>query len=151
MTVIGLLLSYACVKKPASDITKAEWLIGNWESKTHEGSTFETWNQLNEHEYAGLSYMLNGKDTVVFENIRLVQEQGSLFYIPVVKDQNEGLPVRFEIKNISATQLIFENPQHDFPQIISYIKVGADSLVAAISGKMNGQEQKQTFSMKRVK
>ena len=47
--------------------------------------------------------------------------------------------------------IVFENPQHDFPQIISYTKINADSLVAEISGSKNGQELKQTFPMKRVK
>jgi len=61
------------------------------------------------------------------------------------------LPVRFATKTISETQLVFENPQHDFPQTISYTKITADSLVAEISGTKNGHERKQIFPMKRVK
>jgi len=38
---------------------------------------------------------------------KLVQEQTGLFYIPTVKNQNEGLPVRFAAKTISETQLVF--------------------------------------------
>lgn len=91
------------------------------------------------------------KDTIVFENIQFVQEQGRLFYIPTVKNQNNGLPVRFSSKTISETQLVFENPEHDFPQIISYTKISADSLVVEILGTKNGQETKQNFPMKRVK
>jgi hypothetical protein len=149
--VIGLLMLSAWTIKPAKDISQAGWLIGTWENKTLKGSVYETWKRLNDNEYAGKSYLIKEKDTIVFENIRLVEEQNGLFYIPVVKNQNNGLPVRFAVKTISATQLIFENPQHDFPQIISYTRIGADSLVAQISGIRNGQERKQLFPMKRVK
>ena len=80
-----------------------------------------------------------------------LQEQNNLFYIPNVNNQNGGLPVRFATKTVSDMELVFENPQHDFPQIISYTKINADSLVAEISGTINGKERKQTFPMKRVK
>ena len=151
VTVVGLAILCAWTTKQTSNITKAEWLIGAWENKTQRGSIYETWSKMNDNEFSGMSYIIKEKDTVVFENIQLVQEQDGLFYIPTVKNQNDGLPVRFAAKTNSETQLVFENPQHDFPQIISYTKITADSLVAEISGTKNGQERKQTFPMKRVK
>ena len=145
----GFLLFSAFTMKQANDFKKVEWLIGTWENKTSTGSIYETWSKIRDNELSGKSYMVKGKDTVVFENVRLVQEQDRLFYIPTVKDQNNGLPVRFAAKKISATQLVFENPQHDFPQIISYTKISLDSLVAEISGVRNGKERKEIFPMKR--
>ncbi len=137
--------------KQTSNIKKARWLIGTWENKTPNGSIYETWSKTNDNKFSGKSYILKEKDTVVFENIVLVQEQDGLFYIPTVKNQNDGSAVRFTTKTISETQLVFENPQHGFPQIISYTKISSDSLVAEISGTKNGQEHPQTFGMKRVK
>ena len=150
IAIAGVILFYACSTKPKSNLKKAEWLIGTWENKNQRGSIYETWSKTNENEFSGMSYIIKEKDTVVFENIRLVQEQDGLFYIPTVKNQNDGLPVRFAAKTISETQLVFENPQHDFPQIISYTKISTDSLVAEILGTKNGQERKQTFPMKRL-
>ena len=149
--VVGITLLFAWTIKQTNGIEKAGWLIGTWENKTAKGSLYETWSKTNDNEYSGKSYAVKEKDTIVFENIRIVQEQDGLFYIPIVKIQNDGLAVRFTIKIISETQLVFENPQHDFPQIISYTKIGMDSLVAEISGIKNGQERKQAFPMKRVK
>ena len=149
--LVGLIVISASTLKEANDVKKAEWLIGTWENKTPKGSVFETWTKVNDHELSGKSYLVKEKDTVVFETIQVVQEQDLLFYIPLVKNQNNGLPVRFTGKAISETQLIFENPQHDFPQKISYTKIKSDSLVAEISGIQNGQQRKQTFLMKRVK
>jgi len=151
IAVLGLAVLSAWTTRQTNDIKKAKWLIGTWENKTSKGSIYETWSKKNDNEFSGKSYIVKENDTIVFENIRLVQDQDGLFYIPIVKNQNEGLPVRFATKTVSETQLIFENPQHDFPQIISYIKISSDSLVAEISGTKNGQERTQTFSMKRVK
>ncbi|MBX2963329.1 MAG: hypothetical protein KF687_12510 [Cyclobacteriaceae bacterium] len=150
IAAIGLISLCAWVTFQNKDIKKVEWLIGTWENKTPRGSIYETWRRKNDTEFSGKSYTLKEKDTVVFETIQLVQEKTGLVYIPTVKNQNDGLPVRFTIKTITDTQLIFENSQHDFPQVISYTKISADSLVAEISGLRNGQERKQKFPMKRV-
>lgn len=148
--IVGFTFLCAWTVKLTNNIEKAEWLIGTWENKTPRGSIYETWSKTSDNEYSGKSYIVKEKDTIVFENIRLVQEQDGLFYIPTVKSQNDALPIRFAVKLISKTQLVFENLQHDFPQIISYTKIATDSLVAEISGTKNGKERKQTFPMKRV-
>jgi hypothetical protein len=150
LAIVSLIVFCAWTTKQANDIKKAKWLIGTWENKTSKGIIYETWMKTNDNELLGRSYIVKEKDTIVLENIRLAQEQGKLFYIPIVKNQNEGLPVRFATKTNSETQLIFENLEHDFPQIISYTNISADSLVAEISGTKNGQKRKQVFPMKRV-
>lgn len=151
ITVVSLIILNAWTIKQKKDIQKAEWLIGTWENKTQKGSIYETWTKAGNNEFSGKSYSVKDKDTIVFENIRLLQEKNGLYYIPTVKNQNDGLPVRFVAKTISKNQLVFENPQHDFPQIIAYTKITSDSLIAEISGRKNGQKRKQTFPMKRVK
>lgn len=151
IVITGMMTFCAWTIKQNKDIKKAEWLIGTWENKSPRRTVYETWSKTTDIEFTGKSYILKEADTIVFENLRLVQEQNKLIYIPTVKNQNDGLPVRFISKTITETELVFENQQHDFPQIISYRKIGADSLVAEISGTKNGQEGKQTFTMKRVK
>jgi len=134
-----------------SPINKAEWLIGTWVNRTPKGNIYEAWTRKNDGELFGKSYMLEKNDTILFETIRLVGEGDSLFYIPAVKDQNNGRPVRFAMKVISDTKLVFENPKHDFPQIISYNRINADSLVAEISGIIQGKERRQMFPMKKIR
>lgn len=150
-TVIGVILLCSWGLQETHEIKKAAWLIGSWENKAPRGSIYETWIKVSDTEFSGKSYILNEKDTVVFEDIRILQEGQKLFYIPTVKHQNDGLPVRFVLKAISDTAMVFENLQHDFPQVISYTKTGANALIAEISGMKNGQERKQTFPMKRIK
>jgi hypothetical protein len=135
----------------SSNVRETEWLIGTWKNSTPKGNIYETWRRINDNELSGKSYFIKERDTIVFETIRLVQEQEGLFYIPIVKDQNNGAPVRFAATIVSETRLVFENPQHDFPQIISYTRIGPDSLRAEISGTRNGKSRKQIFPMERVR
>jgi hypothetical protein len=151
IAVASLIILYAWTTKQTNDIKKAEWLIGTWENITPKGTVYETWKKMSDDELSGKSYLLKEQDSIVFETIRMVQEKDGLFYIPTVKNQNGDLPVRFAARTISETQLAFENPQHDFPQTISYSRIGMDSLIAEISGAKNGQKRRQIFSMKRVR
>lgn len=151
IAVIVLTALSAWSTKQTKDISKAEWLIGTWENRTPKGIIFETWSKETNVEFSGKSYIIQEKDTVVFENIRLIQGQDGLIYIPTVKNQNDDLPVHFASKVISETRLVFENPEHDFPQVISYTKINSDSLVAEISGTKDGRERRQVFAMKRTK
>lgn len=149
--LFGIFMVGASTSKQFVDMHKANWLIGTWENKTQKGSVYETWSKTSDREFSGKSYILQGKDTVVFETILLKQDHDTVFYIPSVKSQNGGLPVRFSGKIVSDTQLVFENLKHDFPQVIIYTRVSADSLVAVISGTRNGQNSQQRFPMKRVR
>ncbi len=151
ISITALLILCACTISQHNDIKKTEWLIGTWENKTTKGSIYETWNKKNDHEFSGKSYIIQEKDTIVFENIQIVQDKKELFYIPTVKNQNGGLPIRFSAKMISDNKLVFENPAHDFPQVISYTKTGENMLIAEISGTKNGQKRNQIFPMKRIK
>ena len=149
----------SCQKKEKSEmpakaqnaIEKANWLVGTWGNTTKEGILTETWTEQNDSVLKGESYFVIGKDTVFSEKISLEQKGDSLFYIPIVKNQNEGKPVSFKLTAATDSQLVFENPKHDFPQKVTYTKVGADSLVAEISGVKDGKPNSESFPMKKKK
>lgn len=135
-----------------NEIKKLEWLIGTWETKTPKGSIYETWTVKNSSEFQGKSYYIKNKDTIVSESVRLLEKDKKLHYIVSVVKQHAGLPVDFASKNTSdPSSITFENPLNDFPQMITYKKINKDSIVAEISGTMNGKKMKQTFAMRKVK
>lgn len=134
------------------ELNKLEWLLGTWETKTSKGSLYETWKRKSSTEFQGKSYYLKNKDTLLFESVRLIEKDKKLHYIVSVKNHNNNLPVDFISKEIKdPTSLLFENPVHDFPQAISYKKQGKDSLIAEISGMMNGRMTNQKFPMRKMK
>lgn len=147
---IGLLSLAAWTIFKEMQIQKAEWLLGTWENKTDRGSVFESWTKLNEKEFFGKSYILQENDTVLLEEVQLIEDQENLFYIPTVKNQNDGMPIQFGLTSMTDTSMVFEHPSHDFPQVISYVRITQDSLEASISGINNGQERTIVFPMKRI-
>jgi len=149
-TVLCFFMILACKAQKTKKLLKAEWLIGTWEIKTSKGEIYESWNKNSNMEFNGKSYRFGGRDTLVLETIRLIEESDGIFYIPIVKNQNKGLPIRFNAKTFTEDSLLFENQKHDFPQYISYAKITKDSLVAKISGTINGEIRSQTFKMRRV-
>lgn len=149
--VAAFIMLCSCATKKLQGTKRVEWLIGTWEHRTSKGTVYEVWNKVGGKELQGKSYMVKNNDTVVFETLRLVQENGILYYIPVVKDQNEGTSVYFKEKAISETHMVFENSMHDFPQFISYSKISEDSLKAEISGMKNGKQERRHFPMRRIR
>ncbi len=133
-----------------SELEKANWLIGEWQNNSPEGNATEVWEKENDSTFVGKSYFVIGKDTVSSESISLQQNGKDLFYIPTVKGQNNEQPVKFALTLSTNKQLVFENTKHDFPQKISYTQITKDSLLAEISGKMDGKQNSQKFSMTRV-
>lgn len=132
-------------------LSDAEWLIGTWESKTSKGSLYETWNRVDEHNFYAKSYYLNNSDTSLFETVELKDSIGKLFYIVSVPGQNGEKPVSFASVHLSGDSLVFENKKHDFPQRISYRKISADSLVAEVSGDVDGKNISEPFAMRKTK
>lgn len=51
---------------------------------------------------------------------------------------------------VSDTALVFENPEHDFPQRIGYTRVGPDSLAGWIEGDSGGELRRIRFPFRRV-
>lgn len=128
-------------------VEMAYWLIGNWQNKSAKGLLTEVWTKENDSTLVGQSYFIAGADTLSFENIRLEQRNNILSYVPTVRDQNMGQAVYFTLTSSTDSTLVFENPEHDFPQKISYIKMANDSLVAEVSAVVDGKVKSQTFRL----
>lgn len=153
-TLIFLLLAIvSCKNSDANEkekIKAANWLLGNWESKSVEDNLTETWKKVNDSTFQAQSYFIKEKDTLHFESITLQQIGEELTYSAAVKGQNNDKPVIFKLTNTTEKQMVFENPKHDYPQKISYTQITPDSLVAKISGIQKGRPSSEQFSMKKI-
>lgn len=133
------------------DFKQTEWIVGNWENKTSNGKSIESWQNLNDSTLVGKSMLIKDKDSILLENILIIQRNKELYYIPSVVNQNEGKPIEFKLTQALNNMLIFENPAHDFPQKIVYKKISGDSIVAEVSGISSGKERSIKFPMKKIK
>lgn len=134
-----------------NQINKAYFFIGEWENKEKDGLLIERWQKLNDSVFVGESYFVSNNDTLNSEKIRLEQRGKELYFIPIVKGQNNNQPVEFKLTESSPTHVVFENPKHDFPTTISYALITKDSLLAKISGMVDNNPTIHQFPLKRVK
>jgi hypothetical protein len=143
------LMAVSCTEK-RRPLSKAAWLAGTWVSQTSKGSLYETWNKVDNTRMTAKSYYLNDGDTVLFETVELVEAAGKVQYIVSAPKENGETPVAFTATTLAPDRFVFENKAHDFPQMITYRKISGDSLVAEVSGMIEGKMEKEIFSMRRM-
>jgi len=69
----------------------------------------------------------------------------------VLTPRPEGqTPAEFSLTKLEPGAAVWSNPQHDFPRVISYRKLGNDSLVARIEGPGPGGTRSSEWRMRRV-
>ena len=127
-----------------------DWIVGTWEMKSETGSIFESWTKLEDGHYEGTGYKLVKGEKRIRERIQLMMQNDVYYYIPSVPDQNDGKPISFTCILMTETEMVFENPQHDFPQRISYRLINETSLLAEISGSFRGKQVTEQFPLTRI-
>lgn len=127
-------------------INEFAWLAGWWQQPTDNGIMFEEWLPVGDI-LSGRAGEIDGADTAISETISIRLEDSAVIYIPVVKGQNGNEPIIFRLTYYSKDSIVFSNPHHDFPQIISYSKLAADTFAARISAMIERQEKAARFVM----
>ncbi len=124
-------------KQPAkaNKLEKLKWWLGSWQMKSVDGLVIESWSNTSANEWNGYSYYITPKgDTASHETVRLVNDNDTLFYIPNVSNQNNGMSIQFREALLTDSSIVFENATHDFPKRIVYVKTSDTSIHAYIEG-----------------
>lgn len=121
-------------------------LPGTWQNTAF--NHVETWSREG-NVLKGFGLAMEGRDTLFFERLEIDGTLDSPVYTSWVAHQNNGAGIRFSLKSATDTSWIFENPNHDFPQQIIYIRKESDQLEAYVSGRENGIKRKEHFVFKR--
>jgi hypothetical protein len=123
-------------------------LLGVWEGIQGSGIYHEEWRQLSDTLLEGRAYLVKKGEITNPENLKIVIEDGQVYYIADVS-HNEA-PVRFRMTSCSDTILVFENPSHDFPQKITYDLAEEGWLKAVIEAERDGEIRKVEFRLKKT-
>lgn len=121
------------------------WILNNWErTNVRAGTTaFETWQKESDHVFTGTGVSMKGSDTTFVEQLRIEIKDNKIYYVADVREN--ATPTYFLMTEISASGFKSENPDHDFPKVISY-ELKGDDLTAVIS---DGGQKKMGFVFKR--
>ena len=109
------------------------WLLGSWERVNEKDGkqTFEHWKQTSKELYLGMGCTLKEGDTIWKETIEL-RKLGKNWNFEV-KGKGELQPTVFTVTKIEKEGFVCENPENEFPKLISY-KKSKTGLNAMISG-----------------
>lgn len=129
-------------------VADISWIAGDWQTAPGGRAQIEEhWTQVAGASMMGMSRTVAGEKTVEFEYLRIEQRADGVYYVAHPKGRCPGTD--FKLTRASATEAVFENPQHDFPKRIIYRKGTDDSLTASIDA---GEGSKaMSFAFRRVK
>lgn len=127
---LALMLTGQAAPPPAS-VSDLAWMSGHWEAQAANGRwTEESWSAPRGGVMLGYSRSGAGDAVREFEFLRL---QAGADGVPAYLAQAGGRqPVAFRLTAREGTSATFDNPAHDFPQRIRYVRTG-DTMVATIS------------------
>lgn len=124
-----LLLTNLSLQVPT--LADVSWITGAWQTAPGGRRQIEEhWTKAAGGSMMGMSRTIVGDKTVEFEYMRIEQRADGVYYVAHPKARCPGTD--FKLTRASATEAVFENPQHDFPKRVIYRKTGEDGLTASI-------------------
>lgn len=117
-----------------SDVEELAWMSGCWKMDGENSDSFilESWGK----PYGmmvGTSQMVRSGKTRSFEFLRIEKRKEGIFY--VAKPSSANSETSFKLTSQSENQVVFENPEHDFPKRISYTREGEVMTANVSAGK----------------
>ena len=135
------------VALPAT-IDDLAWLSGCWAAANQESGSGEQWMPPAGGTMLGVSRSVRDGKTVAFEFIRIVeQDDGELEFIASPSQQKTA---SFSMTSIKDREVMFENPDHDFPQRIIYRLISDQELLGRVEGTIDGAERVVDFPMRKI-
>ena len=133
----------------AADITELGWLGGCWHSDRDKQQITEQWMRPSGGTMLGINRRVDAGKTIAFEFMRIQQEDnGEIYFIAQPSGQKEA---HFKLTKATDDEVIFENPEHDFPQRVIYRKRKDGSLLGRIEGLRDEEETAIDFPMQRAR
>lgn len=137
---------------PTLDLGPGAFLAGHWSAmhETDHGLRYseELWLPFTADGSLGINRTTIAGKTVFYEFLRIETSNGETVYIAHPKGRSPG--TRFTMIETSDNRVVFENPDHDFPQRIIYERLG-DELHAQVEGTQNGERRVERWIWRRAR
>lgn len=147
--LIALLFAPAASAQTLNDLA---WLKGCWRTQGEDPVVTEVWIAPPMPALLGYSYTQGEGETRGWEQMRIERTDSGTYFVAM---PSGGAPVRFRLTHVNAEQpawhgwrVAFANPQHDYPQQVSYHRF-EDTLRAEIS-RSDGSDR-VTFRYRRIR
>jgi len=141
-------LSYALpldTQKP--QLAQLAWLAGSWSGGEGEQAMEEHWTTPAGGMMVGMHRDLRPGRQAFFEFLRIVEEEGRIGYHAMPAGRSPA--TIFPLLSMSDRRVVFEKPDHDFPQRILYWLDEGGTLHARIEGTQGGEAQSMEWQYRR--
>ncbi len=117
-------------------LTELGWMLGKW--KREDTGELELWSKRKDSFYGGMMVELNDQETAVIKEVLSLEgRKDGIYYGAKVKGRNNDRKVEFKMSNQNFDNPKFSNESHDYPQHISYMKIGTDKIKVELEGNGN--------------
>jgi hypothetical protein len=145
--LLALALPAAARAEEPPTVAQLAWLAGCWAYVGAEPGSGETWMPPAGGSLLAVARTVRGGRTVAHELLRIVEEDGSLALHAAPSGQAGA---RFALESITANEVVFANPEHDFPQRITYRLAQDGSISARVEGARDDPGRAADFPMRRT-
>jgi len=129
------------------EIGALAWMAGTWTGETEGVFQEEHWMEPRGGLMLALHRDTRSQGRVFFEFLRIEEREDGLYYMASPLGR-EATP--FKMVALEPRKVVFENPEHDFPQKIIYWAEGEETLRARVEGTNQGQFGFEEYAWKRA-
>ena len=127
-------------ERQATPLNALSFMSGCWRGsfgggQAGPGTIEEYYSTPTSNMIIGVTRFVRGGRTVDFEFTRITSGDSGVVLMPQPRGRP---PTPFRMTSNDSISAVWDNPQHDFPQKISYRRISNDSIVAAIEGPGDG-------------
>jgi len=143
--LLGLSGCNAPVAEQRDNPVPLEILVGRWADMSQKRHFIEEWYADGDLLLKGKGFVMADKDTVFIEKLEIKTENGITTYSAKVPGKDHNSAVVFTLTENKNNRLVFENPEHDFPQKIIYDMQTRSTMHVHLEGLENGVFRSSRF------
>jgi len=130
------------------DLSALQWLAGCWTQDGRDAGSVEQWTSPAGGTMLGMNRIVSGGRTVAFEYMRITVNKDDM--VEFIASPSGQETARFKMVSMNDNEVVFENPEHDFPTRIIYRHLSDGSLLGRIEGIDKGTPRTAEFPMTRT-
>jgi len=138
----------AAQSRTPSPLDALAWMSGSWSGTQGDVTAEEHWTTPSGGLMLCVHRDLRGGRAVSFEFLRIVARGDTITFIAMPRGRNE---TPFPMKELGPKRVVFENPEHDYPQRILYWQEKPGELKAHTEGTIRGKLEFEEWTWKRSK
>lgn len=144
-TIAAGAVAQAAGRQAASPLDGLAWMAGCWRSERGGTVSEEHWMAPAGGTMFGLSRTVSDGRLVEFEFLEIRAREGGVDYVAHPSGQATTI-FRLTAPAADGRDIVFENPEHDFPTRIVYRRQPDGSMHTRIEGELNGLPRVIDFS-----